>query len=207
MQSFFFSFCCSSSFSALSVTISDGRRVKRAKTISSNTDHALSTMSTAHVQRTVPNHTTRSVGQIVSRTAERLLFRQRIDVPSPFSPHSVLEHHQRLRNRISSQPNHDELVFFKNEDRNHREMNRPVLLRSSSHGYTEKESLEHDDRPNVYLTEMKANRVFHGRQLSVWIVTPAALTTMLDGTIYLTVRDAFHFHIRLGKSVFAEASQ
>ena len=115
-------------------------------------------------------------------------------------PCVVLKNHETFCAGLSSLlKKKKEFVFFDKDHHDKKQMNRPVLLHSSTTLHTIEDHLNDCHRSNVCLIEMKMNHVYNGQQLPLWIVTRSEPTNMIDGTIYLIVRDQFDAHIRLGK--------
>ncbi|CAF1092693.1 unnamed protein product [Rotaria sordida] len=122
-----------------------------------------------------------------------------INLPLTFSPFFVLKNHEAFHAGILSLINKEkDLIFFDKDHHEKNKMNRPVLIQSLTFNYDNNEDHFDDSyRQNIYLIEMKMNHVYKDQQLSLWIVTRPESTNMIDGTIYMVVRDKFDFHIRL----------
>ncbi|CAF3539747.1 unnamed protein product [Rotaria sp. Silwood1] len=121
-----------------------------------------------------------------------------INLPLTFSPLFVLKNHEIFHARILSLINdRKKLIFFDKDHHEKNKMNRPVLIQSLTVNYNSEEHFDDNHRHNIHLIEMKINHVYKNQQLSLWIVTRPESTNMVDGTIYMVVRDEFDFHIRL----------
>jgi hypothetical protein len=122
------------------------------------------------------------------------------DTPLPFSSCFVLNQHEAFRAGLTSLLNNKKkLVFFDSDHNEKLKMKRPVLLHSLTINLNNEGYLNDSHRPTICLLEMKMNHVYKGKQLPLYTVTRPEPTSMIDGTIYLIVRDKFDFHIRLGK--------
>ncbi|CAF0718792.1 unnamed protein product [Adineta ricciae] len=121
------------------------------------------------------------------------------NTPINYSADFVLKTHESFHKQIvSSMTKEKQLQFFAEEHHDKDEADRPVLIHSILG-----DSIEHqnhcDDsqRKDISLIDMKLHQLAENCQLSLWIVTQAKLTNMIDGTIYMVARDKFDRHIRL----------
>jgi hypothetical protein len=113
-----------------------------------------------------------------------------------------LKNHETFQSGISSLlKSKKEILFFDKDHHDKKEMNRPVLLQSLTAVLKDEGHCESCRRANISLIEMKINHMYKNQQIPLWIVTRAQSTNLIDGTIYLIVRDQFDFHIRLGKLI------
>ena len=74
-----------------------------------------------------------------------------------------------------------------------------ILIKIESIFYKNEEYCDDCQRKNIFLINMKMNHVYEDQKISLWIVTRPEPTNLIDGTIYMIVRDQFDFHVRLGK--------
>lgn len=114
----------------------------------------------------------------------------------------VLSNHESFRQEVNSLvKSKKQLKFFEKDHPEKCKYHRPIYVRSSERSYTN--YLNDDvDLSEMCLLGMKLNHVYDDHQLCLWIVTKPEPTNLVDGTIYMIVRDKFDFHIRLGKSFF-----
>lgn len=95
-----------------------------------------------------------------------------------------------------------EVSFFEKDHPRKRKTDRPILVHSTDTFNTcDGECDDDDELMDMPLLGMKLNHLYEDQQLSLWIVTKPEPTNLIDGTVYLIVRDKFDFHIRLGKSL------
>ena len=120
-----------------------------------------------------------------------------------FSPVFVLKNHQSFTDGISSLiTNKKEMIFFDQNPRGKKKVNRLVLLQALNIPYGHEDQCENCCRRNITLIDMTLNQIHEDQQISLWIVTQSQPTNLVDGTIYLIVRDKHNLHIRLGRSSF-----
>lgn len=122
-------------------------------------------------------------------------------IPLAFSPVFVLKNHQTFNDEISSLiTNKKSMIFFDQDPRGKKKVNRLVLLQALNVPYGHEDQCENCRRKNITLVDMTLNHLHEDQQISLWIVTQAQPTNLVDGTIYLIVRDKNNLHIRLGRS-------
>lgn len=97
--------------------------------------------------------------------------------------------------------NKKQFNLFDKEHHQKKKMDRPVLLHSLASLHNE-DHCDNCHRTATTLLEMKMDHIYEKHQLTLWIVTEPQSTTMVDGTIYMVVRDQFNFHTRLSKLSF-----
>ncbi|CAF1317832.1 unnamed protein product [Rotaria magnacalcarata] len=121
-----------------------------------------------------------------------------INLPLEFTSVFVLKHHEAFHAGIACFiSSKKKLTFFEKDYHGKHNVNRPVLLCSSTVDFTNEDHCDDNHQQNISLMEMKMNHFYENQQLSLWIVTQPESTRMVDGKIYMVVRDELHFHIRL----------
>lgn len=93
------------------------------------------------------------------------------------------------------------MIFFDQNPRGKKKINRLVLLQALNVPYGHEDQCENCRRKNITLIDMTLNHLHEDQQISLWIVTQPEPTNLVDGTIYLIVRDEHNLHIRLGRII------